>query len=185
MQFSEKTMAAVRVYASEQGFPSPTHEIGAGLEGIVYATEDPEVAVKVSPSMRGYDLIDLQGDPGVIRIFHHAELTVHDEVLLKYGYGFDEGSVKLLVIWMEHLIEANSGIFAILGIPRDIADDIMGTLEMVNGSSKASLRGGLPILSRYEAFSALNELISKHSWSDMGIRNVGLSRSGQVVLFDS
>jgi hypothetical protein len=178
-------MAAVRVYASEHGLPSPTHEIGFGLEGVVYATEDQEVAVKVSPSMRGYDLIDLQGDPGVIRIFHHAELTVHDEALLKFGYGFGGEPVTLLVIWMEHLIEANSGIFDILRIPRDIADDIMGTLEMVNGSSKASLRGGLPILSRYEAFSALNELISKHSWSDMGIRNVGLSRSGQVVLFDS
>lgn len=185
MQFSEEVMATVRAYALEQGLPLPTREIGSGLEGVVYETEDPEIAVKITPSMRGYDLIDLQGDPGVVRIFHHEELTVHDEALLKYGYGFGGEPVKLLVIWMEHLIEANSGIFAILGIPRDIADDIMGTLEMVNGSSKASLRGGLPILSRYEAFSALNELISKHSWSDMGIRNVGLSRSGQVVLFDS
>jgi len=185
MQFSEEVMAAVRAYALERELPPPTREIGSGLEGVVYETEDPEIAVKISPSMRGYDLIDLQGDLGVIHIFHHDELTVHDEALLKYGYGFGGEPVKLLVIWMEHLIEAGSRIFDILGIPRGVANDIMSELEMVNGRSRASLKEGLPILSRYEAFSALNTLISKQSWSDMGIRNIGLSRSGQVVLFDN
>lgn len=184
MEFSKITIDAVSEYAERAGLPAPDREIGDGTTSIAYGTRDPQIAVKISVSMGGYELIDLQGNPGVVRIFHHKELEVEDKGLLRFGYGFNE-TPKLLVLWEEHLLETGSGIFDLLRIPRKEADQIMEDLELVNGASLSSLRNGVPSISKYDAFRALNRLISMHRWNDMGIRQVGLSRSGQVVLLDN
>jgi hypothetical protein len=184
MEFSRETVDAVTEYAERAGLPAPAREIGDGMDSVVYDTRDPMVAIKMSVSMGGYELIGMQGNPGIVKIFHHKEFQVDDGSLQRFGYGIGE-TANVLVIWEERLLEAGSGIFGALGIPRRKADEIMEDLEMVNGASVSSLKGGIQSLSRYRAFRSLNKLISTQRWSDMGIRQVGLSRSGQVVLFDN
>lgn len=184
MEIIGRVLDLVRTYATGHGLSSPTIEIGSGLEGVVYATDDPAVAVKISPSMRGYEIIDMQGDPAIVRVLHHVEIAADDAGLHRFGYGFDDRPVPLLVMWMEHLLATGSGILEMLGIPRRDADRITEQLDILNGASRKSLKEGVTVLARYKAFDALNKLIPKQSWSDMGIQNLGLSRTGQVVVFD-
>lgn len=184
MTFDQHTLNVVKRYAEKHSLPVPTEEIGSGLEGVVYATDSQDVVVKISPSMKGYEIIEMQGDPGVVTIFHSVEIQVDSEQLKRYGYGFDGKKAALLVIWMERLVAVGSAIFDVLRISSPQARKIEEQLELVNGMKLSSLKHGIPILRRYSAFRSLNQLLSRQGWSDIGIQNVGLSRTGQVVAFD-
>ena len=175
MEIDRALLEQVKIYAREHQLPVPTVEIGSGREGIVYGTTNRAVAVKITDSKRGYELIDLQG-PGVIEIYNYADFPALDE---------SGREVSLLVTWMELLKVVGSGIYKKLGIPPRIGDEIDNALELVNVMTKEETKGGLKILSMYKAFSDLNALISKERWSDMGIRNVGLNSKGKVVVFDA
>ena len=185
MDFIEATLQAVREYAGAHGLPPPSRrELGSGLSGVVYETPDPGTAVKVSPSMTGYEIIERQGHPGVVRVFHASEIPVDSAPLREYGFGFDGPIVNLLVMWIERLPFVGSEIWKPLGIPPRAAARIEQALESVNGRSSKSMKRGLPILRRYHAFKALDQLLSEQAWSDMSLHNVGLSTTGWVVAFD-
>lgn len=176
MKVPKELLDQVRDYARAHDLPVPREEIDSGLEGVVYTTMDQDVAVKITDSMGGYDLLGMQG-PGVIEITHLAEIPV----IGRYG-----AEVPILAIWMERLQATGSDIFELLGIPTSIGDQIDSALESVNLVPQKELkrRGGIPLLREYAAFDELNSLLMQHGWRDMGLRNIGLNSRGKVVVFD-
>ena len=174
MHVDDALLNQVRQYAALNKLPAPTNEIGEGQEGVVYASTDPAVAVKITDSFGSYGLLDMQG-PGVVEIYRAEEMDAKDD----YGE-----HVLLLVTWMERLVETNEEIFRVIEASIDDQFEIEAALKLVNGRTLEELKDGVPILSKYKAFDELNALISSRTWTDMGLRNIGLNKRGQVVVFD-
>src|SRR3972149_8779482 len=129
MEIDPKVLSAVKRLSKRLGLPSPQREIGEGREAVVYDSTDPGVAVKITQSMRPYEIIDMQG-PGVVKVYHHEEIEVRDE------YGRD---VTFLIIWMETLLATGYGIFEALGIPLNIGEQIESDLETAGGTPVPSI----------------------------------------------
>lgn len=166
---------AVRLYASRNGLPSlpdPVREVGSGREGVVYETTDPAVVIKISSTSRGYLLLEYHGHPGVVSVYHLAKVLLPSS---------DESFV---VIWMEYLLATGTEIFEALGIPwNPTGAQYDDELSSISALSKEEI-GSLEVL-RHPAFSSLRDLLLREpSWPDMRSSQIGLSRTGQVVLFD-
>ncbi len=159
-------------YARRMGLPAPQgRPLGSGCSGVVYATADPAVVVKLASTAADWELMEHQKWPAVIRILHIVDVEYDGD------YDF------LTLAWKERL--ADTDVQRGLGLSRRDDDSTMQMLDGLPGTPLRGVREIAEALRRiHPGFAQLADALPHLPREDLTYNNVGVGIDGFVKVFD-